>query len=49
MRKAGRPFAKPETPVFPGVGMKFPAAAYSAEAAASAAKAGSYGVFDEGE
>ena len=29
--------------------MKLPAAAYSAEAAASAAKAGSYGVFGEGE
>ena len=29
--------------------MKLPAAAYSAFAAASAAKAGSYGVFSEGE
>jgi hypothetical protein len=29
--------------------MKLPAAAYSAEAAASAAKAGSYGVFGERE
>jgi hypothetical protein len=29
--------------------MKLPAAAYSAEAAVSAAKAGSYGVFGEGE
>ena len=29
--------------------MKLPAAAYSAEATASAAKAGSYGVFGEGE
>ena len=29
--------------------IKLPAAAYSAEAAASAAKAGSYGVFGEGE
>jgi hypothetical protein len=30
-------------------GMKHPAAAYSAEVAASATKAGSYGVFGEGE
>jgi hypothetical protein len=29
--------------------MKFPAAAYSAEVATSATKAGSYGVFGEGE
>jgi hypothetical protein len=29
--------------------MKLPAAAYSAEAAASTAKTGSYGVFGEGE
>ena len=32
-----------------GAWMKLPAAAYSAFAAASAAKAGSYGVFGEGE
>jgi hypothetical protein len=32
-----------------GESMKLPAAAYSAEAVASAAKAGSYGVFGEGE
>jgi hypothetical protein len=30
-------------------GMKLPAAAYSAEVATSATKAGSYGVFGEGE
>ena len=32
----------------PGSSMKLPAAAYSAETVASAAKAGSYGVFGEG-